>query len=81
MLFAENVRPTTHDPQLAVVERDMAPIILPTMGMSSSSSSSFDDDGSSGPFIGVATSSKSKSIINYYGIDRHDGWIFTPLFR
>jgi len=20
-------------------------------------------------------------VLNYYGIDRHDGWIFTPLFR
>jgi hypothetical protein len=25
--------------------------------------------------------SKNKSVINYYGIDQHDGWIFTPLFR
>jgi len=81
MLFAENVRPTTRDPQLAAVERDMAPIVLPTLGIASTSSSSSGDDSSSGPFIGVATDSKGKSIINYYGIDRHDGWIFTPLFR
>lgn len=81
MLFAENVRPTTRDPQLAAVERDMAPIVLPTLGIASTGSSSSSDDSSSGPFIGVATSSKSKSIINYYGIDHHDGWIFTPLFR
>lgn len=81
MLFAENVRPTTRDPQLAAVEQVMAPFVLPTLGIAPTSSSSSGDDSSSGPFIGVATDSKGKSIINYYGIDRHDGWIFTPLFR
>ena len=33
------------------------------------------------PFIGVASQSKNKSIIAYYGIERHSNWIFTPLFR
>lgn len=33
------------------------------------------------PFIGVASQSKSKSVIAYYGIEKHSGWIFTPLFR
>lgn len=33
------------------------------------------------PFIGVASQSRSRSILNYYSIDRHSGWIFTPLFR
>ncbi|MBS1793478.1 MAG: type II secretion system protein [Acidobacteria bacterium] len=33
------------------------------------------------PFIGVASQSKSKSIISYYGIENHSKWIFTPLFR
>jgi type II secretory pathway pseudopilin PulG len=81
MLFAENVRPTTNDPQLKQVEQLMAPAVLPTLGLASSSPSSSSDDNSSGPFIGVTPSSKSNSIINYYGIDRHDGWVFTPLFR
>ena len=81
MIFAENVRPTTHDPQLQRVEQDMAPPVLPTLGIASSSSSSSSDDNSSGPFIGVTPGSKNKSVLNYYGIDRHDGWVFTPLFR
>lgn len=81
MLFAENVRPVTNDPYLKDVEQLMAPPVLPTLGITSTSSSSAGDDTSSGPFIGVAPDSKNKSIINYYGIDRHDGWIFTPLFR
>lgn len=35
----------------------------------------------SGPFIGVASRSQRNSVITYYGIDRHDQWVFTPLFR
>ena len=34
-----------------------------------------------GPFIGVVSRSQRKSVISYYGIERHDRWIFTPLFR
>jgi len=34
-----------------------------------------------GPFIGVASRSQRNSVVTYYGIDRHDGWVFTPLFR
>jgi type II secretory pathway pseudopilin PulG len=40
-----------------------------------------DSENSSGPFIGVASRSRRNSVINYYGIDRHDQWVFTPLFR
>lgn len=37
--------------------------------------------GSSGPFLGVASRSQRNSVMTYYGIERHDEWIFTPLFR
>ncbi|HVF30108.1 MAG TPA: type II secretion system protein [Pyrinomonadaceae bacterium] len=33
------------------------------------------------PFIGVASQSRNKSLITYYGIEKHSNWIFTPLFR
>jgi type II secretory pathway pseudopilin PulG len=36
---------------------------------------------SSGPFLGVASRSQRNSVITYYGIGRHDYWLFTPLFR
>ena len=36
---------------------------------------------SSGPFLGVASRSQRNSVMTYYGIERHDEWIFTPLFR
>lgn len=33
------------------------------------------------PFIGVASQSRTTSVIAYYGIENHSKWIFTPLFR
>ena len=33
------------------------------------------------PFIGVASQSTSRSVIDYYGISKHSKWMFTPLFR
>jgi type II secretory pathway pseudopilin PulG len=81
MLFAGNVRPTTTDPQLRAAEQDMGVVVLPTLGLSSSTSASNSTPASTGPFIGVAPASANDSILTYYGIDRHEGWIFTPLFR
>ncbi len=40
-----------------------------------------DSANSSGPFLGVASRSQRNSVITYYGIERHDQWIFTPLFK
>jgi type II secretory pathway pseudopilin PulG len=36
---------------------------------------------SNGPFIGVASRSRRESIVAYYGIERHDEWVFTPFFK
>jgi type II secretory pathway pseudopilin PulG len=46
----------------------------------STGSTSIDDD-ASGPFVGVVSRSKKQSVLTYYGIEQHDQWIFTPLFR
>ena len=81
MLFAGNIRPPTNDPQLKAVELFMAPPVIPIGDPTSGGPSSSGDVSSTGPFIGVSTNSKSNSVINYYGIERYDGWIFTPLFR
>ena len=79
MLYSENIRPNTTDPQLKAQEGVMAPFTI--MGTNLSGSSSARDDNYSGPFIGVASRSNNNSVIYYYGIARHDGWIFTPIFR
>ena len=33
------------------------------------------------PFIGVASQSKMRSVVTYYGVENHSKWIFTPMFR
>ncbi len=33
------------------------------------------------PFIGVASQSRSQSVVHYYGLENHSKWLFTPLFR
>jgi len=81
MLFAGNIRPPTNDPQLKQVEQLMAPPVLPTLGIAATGPTSLGVESSTGPFIGVSSSSKTDSIIYYYGIGRHADWIFTPLFR
>lgn len=81
IVFAENTRPATNDPQLKQVEQVMAPPVLPTLGLETAGSTSSSDVSSSGPFVGVASSSQNKSVIRYYGIEKHNEWIFTPLFR
>ncbi len=36
---------------------------------------------SGGPIIGVVSRNRCAAVLTYYGIDRHDLWVFTPLFR
>lgn len=81
MLYTQNFRPATTDPQLKAVEQLMAPPVLPTMGIALTDVSSADDADSTAPFIGAASRSNNRSVIYYYGINQHAGWIFTPLFR
>lgn len=50
-------------------------------GNNEASDSSFDKNFDGIPFVGVATQSKSDSIITFYGIEKHSEWVFTPLFR
>ena len=84
MFYAGNIVPTTQDPQLATLQQLAVPRIVPSItGLVSSdrsSSSSIADD-ATGPFVGVASRSRRDSVLTYYGIERHEQWIFTPLFR
>lgn len=45
------------------------------------SDETFGADSDKVPFIGVASKSKSRSVLTYYGIENHSKWVFTPLFR
>ena len=52
-----------------------------TDDLDSDDDTDFEVDTDDTPFIGVASQNKDKSVIAYYGIERHSSWIFTPLFR
>lgn len=41
----------------------------------------FEVSTSNTPFIGVASQSKRRSMLTYYGIENHSKWLFTPMFR
>jgi type II secretory pathway pseudopilin PulG len=62
----------------------LIPRVVDVLNTQSTNTASGGDDTSAsadGPFLGVGSRSQRNSVITYYGIDRHDGWIFTPLFR
>ena len=63
---------------------NLIPRVVDVLNTQSENTASGGDDTSAsadGPFLGVTSRSQRNSVITYYGIDRHDGWIFTPLFR
>jgi len=84
MAYAGNVLPAPRDPQMAQLQQFAVPQITSVLGLDSTSrpsSSSSSADDSSGPFVGVASRSKRSSVLTFYGIENHDEWVFTPLFR
>jgi type II secretory pathway pseudopilin PulG len=84
LFYTDNVIPQTRDPQMAQLQQFAVPALVNVTnlgsGSASSSASSVDED-ASGPFVGVASRSKRDSVLTYYGIERENEWIFTPLFR
>jgi hypothetical protein len=84
MFYAGNIVPTTQDPEMARLQQFAVPVItsVSNLGIANSqrSTSSITDD-ATGPFVGVASRSRRDSMLTYYGIERHEQWIFTPLFR
>lgn len=84
IVYADNILPPPRDAQIAQLQQFAAPQITSVMNTGSTGTAPGGEDSSadaSGPFVGVASRSKNSSVLYYYGIDRHDQWIFTPLFR
>jgi type II secretory pathway pseudopilin PulG len=84
MFYAGNVLPPPRDPQIAQLQQFAVPRItsITNLGLTAPTrgTTSIADD-ATGPFVGVASRSRRDSVLTYYGIERHDQWIFTPLFR
>ena len=76
--------PSTQDQQMAQLQQFAVPRItsVTNLGIASAprSTSTIADD-ATGPFVGVASRSRRDSVLTFYGIERHEQWIFTPLFR
>jgi type II secretory pathway pseudopilin PulG len=84
MLYAGNVPPTPSDRQIAELQGVVAPAITNVLNTGSTQTATGGEDpaaDSTGPFVGVSSRNKNNSVLYYYGIDRHDQWIFTPLFK
>jgi len=84
MVYSGNLLPSPKNPQILQLQQFAAPQIVSVMnidGSKTSSGESDSSDDSSGPFVGVSSRSKNGAVLYYYGIDHHNEWIFTPLFR
>jgi len=81
--YADGRTPTaTNDPALSGIQLPQLTGLVTGLGSGSDDGGGEDSSlSSSGPFIGVASRSRRESIITYYGIERHDRWVFTPFFR
>lgn len=84
MFYAVNGLPLPRDQQMLQLQQFAVPPITNLVNLGSANqprrTSSAADDGG-GPFVGVASRSRRSSVLTYYGIEQHDQWIFTPLFR
>ena len=84
MFYAGNVLPPPRDQEMVQLQNLSVPAVVALVNLPSARpqrSSSSIDDASGGPYVGVASRSRRDAVILYYGIETHDQWIFTPLFR
>lgn len=84
--YAEGKTPAaTTDSALAPLAQQLPQLtsLVTGLGSGSAEGSGGEDNSLStgGPFIGVTSRSERESIITYYGIERHDRWVFTPFYR
>ncbi|HEX8190199.1 MAG TPA: hypothetical protein VF586_17715, partial [Pyrinomonadaceae bacterium] len=80
--YADGKTPApTNDAALTTLAGQLPQLTGLVTGLGSGSKDEGGEDdsiSSNGPFIGVASRSRRESIITYYGIERHDRWVFTP---
>ncbi|MEA3013008.1 MAG: hypothetical protein QOD42_1553 [Sphingomonadales bacterium] len=73
----------TSDPALQGIPLPRITGLVTGLGSGSKENEGSEDSSmsSNGPFVGVASRSRRESVVTYYGIDHHDGWVFTPFYR
>lgn len=84
MAYVGNVAPQPQGQELQELQAFSAPPITGIVNTPTAPATAGDNDfasDSTGPFVGVSSRSTTPSVLHYYDIDRHNQWIFTPLFR
>jgi type II secretory pathway pseudopilin PulG len=84
IIYAQNLVPVPRTPQMIELQRLSVPALGGILNTGTSGSAPGGENSSpdsTGPFVGVTSRSRNNSVLYFYGIDRHDQWIFTPLFR
>lgn len=84
IVYAGGLAPQPGNPQILNLQQVAAPPMAGVLDTGSSLTAPGGEDSSadsSGPFVAVTSRSRNNSILYYYGIDRHNGWLFTPLFK
>ena len=84
MFYTNNILTPVPDPQMAQLQQFAVPRlqnVINTGSLTTRPGTSSIADDATGPFVGVASRSRKDSVLTFYGIERHDQWIFTPLFR
>ena len=84
MFYAGNTIPQPRDPQMVQLQQLAVPPVVPITNIGAKPpqpSADAASEDSSGPFVGVASRSDRASVLTFYGIEQHNQWIFTPLFR
>lgn len=79
MEYTGGVVPRTRDQVIAKYAGQVASVV--NLGDQRATSPFSESPLSGGPFIGVASKSKNESVLHFYGIEEHQSWVFTPLFR
>lgn len=83
-VYAGGTVPQTRDPALQRFAMQITNVLNTGASQADVTTSSDEEDTGTGgpkPFLGVASRSKSAAVITYYGIDHHNEWVFTPLFK
>ncbi len=84
MFYANNTLPQPRDPQMVQLQQLAVPPVVPVSTLPTARptpSTTAANEDASGPFVGVSSRSERASVLTFYGIEQHNQWIFTPLFR
>ena len=82
--YTDNHLPTSPTNDQALAQAATLPRVTGVLDIETAEDSSGGEDdspNSTGQFVGVASRSRRESVVNYYGIDHHNGWVFTPFYR